>query len=426
MDDLGAADLGYRGADDLKTPHIDALAGSGVTFTNWYSSGASCIVARAGLLTGRYPNRTRTPPAYRSPSPPWRLPASERTIASLLRAHGYATGLAGKWHLGATPDSVPNAHGFDSFFGFLEGCIDYYSHRFYWGEPRIPNFHDLWRNRTEVFEDGQYFTELITREARNFITGNRSRPFFLYVAHNSPHYPMHAPGKYVERFPNLDSERQMYAAMIAAADDSIGEIMGQVKKLGLLENTLVFFAGDNGATREARAGLNRRPATAGKNSPFRGCKWSLFDGGMRVPAVMSWPGRIPPRQVVHEVGSHMDILPTFCNLAGAPLPAGRTIDGCDIMPMAASHAKSPHDALFWASDGQLAVRRGKWKLVKDGHAYDTGQGRLQGDDALFLSNLDEDPGESKNRRHDEPALADELATLAHRWLETMEREDATQ
>jgi arylsulfatase A-like enzyme len=426
MDDLGYADLGYQGAADLKTPHINALAGLGVRFTNWYSSGASCIVARVGLLTGRYPNRTRTPPTYRTPSPAWRLPPGERTIASLLRTHGYTTGMTGKWHLGATPDSVPNAHGFDSFFGFHQGCIDYYSHRYYWGEPRRANFHDLWRNRTEVFEDGQYFTELITREAKNFIIENRSKPFFLYVPYSSPHYPMHAPKKYVERFPNLEPERQMYAAMISAADDSIGELIGLVRKLGLLENTLVFFAGDNGATREARAGLNQRPATAGKNLPFRGCKWSLFDGGMHVPALMSWPGRIPPHQVVHEVGCHIDILPTFCKLAGVPLPDDRAIDGRDVLPMTASGARSPHDALFWASDGQLAVRRGKWKLVKDGHPFDTGQGRLKGDDAIFLSNLEEDPGESKNRRHDEPALADELATLAYRWLETIEKEDGSE
>lgn len=196
LDDLGHADLGYQGATDLKTPHIDALAGSGVRFTNWYSSGASCIVARVGLLTGRYPNRTHTPPTYRSPSPGWRLPPSERTTASLLRTQGYTAGMTGKWHLGAAPDSVPNAHGFDSFFGFHEGCTDYYSHRYYWGEPRRANFHDLWRNRTEVFEDGQYFTELITREARNFIIENRSKPF-------SPTSPITVPTTRCTRLRNM-------------------------------------------------------------------------------------------------------------------------------------------------------------------------------------------------------------------------------
>jgi arylsulfatase A-like enzyme len=430
-DDHGYHDLGCQGAMDVKTPYLDGLAASGVRFTNWYSGGASCVVARTSLLTGRYPNRTHAIPTYRrrsgNPGPAWHLPASELTIASLLKTAGYTTGMTGKWHLGSTPDSVPNAHGFDSFFGFHEGCIDYYSHRFYWGEPRRANFHDLWRNRTEIFEDGQYFTELITREAKNFITENHSKPFFLYVPYNGVHYPMHAPRKYVERFPDLEPERRMYAAMLSAVDDSVGEIVGLVRKLGLLENTFIFYAADNGATREARAGLNQQPATAGNDFPFRGFKWSLFDGGMHVPAIMSWPGRIPPRQVAQEVGCHIDILPTFCKAAGVSLPGDRAIDGRDVLPMAASGAKSPHDALFWASDGQLAARRGNWKVVENGHPYDSvAKGPLQGDDALFLSNLKEDPGESRNRRHDEPAVADELTTLAHHWLESIEKENRTE
>jgi arylsulfatase A-like enzyme len=365
-----------------------------------------------GLLTGRYPQRTNYP------SSGWRLPTAERTIASVLKPLGYATGITGKWHLGATPDSVPNAHGFDYFFGFQDGCIDYYSHRFYWGEPRRVNFHDLWRNRTEVFEDGHYFTELITREAKNFIRENRSKPFFLYVPFNAVHYPMHAPGRYLERFPNLEPERRMYAAMLSAVDDSIGEITALVRSLGLRERTMIFFASDNGATREARAGLNQQPARAGSNLPFRGNKFSLFDGGIHVPAIMSWPGTIPAGQVIHEVGAHIDLLPAICKAAAVPVPSDRTIDGRDVLPMVTSKAKSLHDAVFWAMGGQLAVRRGKWKLVKGGNLADgTPGGRLQGDDAVFLSNLEEDPGESRNRRRDEPVLADELDTLAQRWLE---------
>jgi len=347
------------------------------------------------------------------------LKPSEQTIASVLKTQGYATGIFGKWHLGSTTETVPNAHGFDRYVGFHSGCIDYYSHRYYWGEPRTVNYHDLWRDRTEVFEDGTYFTELITREAKNFVTENRNRPFFMYMPFNGVHYPMHAPRKYVERFPHLEPERQMYAAMLSAVDDGVGEVMGLLKKFGILENTFVVFTGDNGATREKRAGLNQEPAKAGNNFPFRGNKFSAFDGGMHVPAVMSWPGVIPAGQLIHEIGCHVDLLPTFAKVAGAPVRADRIIDGFDVLPLAASQAKSAHSAIFWSSAGQLAVRRGKWKLVEDGKDYDgtpAGSEPLKGDDALFLSNLEEDPGERRNHRHDEPALTDELSSLAHRWL----------
>lgn len=412
LDDHGSHDLGCQGAADVKTPRIDALAASGARFTNWYSNAPVCAPSRAALMTGRVPQRAGVP----NNGPPLR--PSEQTIASLLKPRGYATGIVGKWHLGSTPETDPNAHGFDSFFGFHSGCIDYFSHRYYWGEPRRVNYHDLWRNRTEIFEDGQYFTDLAAREAKKFIAENRAKPFFLYVPFNAVHYPMHAPKKYVERFPSLDPERRMYAAMLAAADDAIGEIVDTVKQLGLAERTMIFASADNGATREPRAGLNQQPAKGGSNGVFRGNKFSLFDGGMHVAAAMSWPEVVPAGQVIHELGAHMDLLPTICKAAGAALPPDRTIDGRDILPMAASKAKSPHETLYWDSAGQLAVRRGAWKLVKDGFLADgTPEGRkpLTGDDALFLSNLEEDPGETRNRRHDQPKLTDELLSLLLEW-----------
>ncbi len=327
LDDLGCHDLGCLGASDLKTPNIDALAASGARFTNWYSNAPVCAPSRAALMTGRYPQRAGVP----SNGPP--LPAREATIASLLKPAGYATGITGKWHLGSAPQTAPNARGFDYFYGFHTGCVDFYSHRYYWGEPRGVNYHDLWRNRTEIFENGQYLTERITAEAAQFVAAHRSEPFFLYVPYNAVHYPMHAPKKYVERFGNLEPERQMYAAMLAAADDGIGEILGTLERAGLRENTLVFFLADNGATTEARAGLQQRPATAGSNAPFRGFKFSTFDGGMHVPGIMSWPGIIAPRQVIREIVMTVDILPTICRAAGVPLPSDRTIDGHDLLPL---------------------------------------------------------------------------------------------
>jgi len=417
-DDLGCHDIGAWGAGDLKTPHIDALAAGGARFTDWYAAAPVCAPSRASVLTGRYPIRAGVP----DNGPPLR--PSERTIASLLKPAGYATGIFGKWHLGSTAETVPNAHGFDRFVGFHSGCIDYYSHRYYWGEPRQVNYHDLWRDRTEVFEDGQYATELFAREAAQFVRDNRANPFFLYVPFNGVHYPMHAPRKYLERFPNLEPERATYAAMLAAVDDGVGQVVRALRELRLLENTLVLFSADNGATREARAGLGGRPATAGNNAPFRGNKFSAFDGGMHVPMVMSWPGTIPKGQVLRQMGNHVDILPTLSKAAGVAAPNDRTLDGFDALPLAVSKARSNHDAIFWSSGGQLAVRRGQWKLVKDGKVFDgtpAGNQPLAGDDALFLSNLEDDPGESRNLRHQYPALVDELATIAQKWLEDVKK-----
>jgi arylsulfatase A-like enzyme len=412
-DDLGCHDIGAWGARDLKTPHVDALAASGARFTNWYAAAPVCAPSRAALLTGRYPIRAGVP--NNGPA----LKPTERTIGSLLKPAGYATGIFGKWHLGDTAETVPNAHGFDHFVGFHAGCIDYYSHRYYWGEPRTVNYHDLWRDRTEAFEDGQYATELFAREAARFVQDNRANPFFLYVPFNGVHYPMHAPRQYVERFPQLEPERRMYAALLAAVDDGVGLVMRTVRDAGLANDTLVFFAADNGATREPRAGLNQQPARGGDNRPFRGNKFSAFDGGMHVPMIMSWPGKIASGQVLRQIGNHVDLLPTICTAAGVPVPVDRTMDGFDALPMAAAGAASKHDAIFWSSGGQLAVRRGNWKLVQNGKIFDgtpAGDKALEGDDAVFLSNVDEDPGESKNLRHQNPALADELLTLAQKWL----------
>ena len=417
-DDHGFHDLGCQGATDLRTPHLDSLARSGARFTNWYANAPVCAPSRASLNTGRYPIRCGVP----SNGPA--LKPSEKTIASLLKGAGYTTALFGKWHLGDTDETAPTGHGFDRFFGFHGGCVDFYSHRYYWGEPRTVNFHDLWRNRTEVFEDGSYLTELITAEAKAFIQENRNRPFYLYLPYNAVHYPMHAPRKYVERFPGLDKERQMYAAMLSAMDDGVGEILALLDRLGLRQNTFIHYQADNGATREARAGLNQQPGRAGSNGILRGNKFSLFDGGMHVPAIQSWPGRIPAGQVISEVCMSVDLLPTICGLAGVRVPDDRTIDGRDMLPVVTEKAKSPHEAVYWASAGQLAVREGKWKLVKDGKLFDGtehGNASLTGEDALFLSDLEKDPGETTNLRRKAPEVVDRLATMGAKWLEDVKK-----
>lgn len=416
FDDLGEHDLGYLGAKDLKTPNIDELAANGTVCRNWYSNAPVCAPARAALMTGRYPIRAGL---GQNGMP---LPASERTLAAILKSFGYATALCGKWHLGSTAETVPNAHGFDYFFGFHEGCVDYFSHRYYWGEPKRVNFHDLWRNREEIFEDGQYLTERIAQEACGFIQKQAGNPFFLYVAFNAVHYPMHAPSKYVERFRALEPERQMYAGMLSAADDGVGQIIQTLERTGRRSETLIFLLGDNGATRERRAGLNQQPATAGKNTPYRGFKFSTFDGGMHVPALVNWPGRIPKGKFLNQVVMTADILPTVCQLTGAQVPIDRTIDGKNIWPVLTEGANSPHEFICWSEGPQLAIRRGNWKLVLNGIVHDgtaAGEEPLQGDDAIFLSNLDGDPSESKNLRHAHPEVADELQTLLHEWRENV-------
>jgi arylsulfatase A-like enzyme len=418
FDDLGVHDFGYLGAKDLKTPNIDSLAAGGVVCSNWYSNAPVCAPARSALMTGRHPLRAgvaRNGTALRP---------SEITISAQLKQAGYRTGLTGKWHLGSTSDTVPNAHGFDYFYGFHEGCEDYYSHRYYWGEPARANFHDLWRNRDEIFEDGQYLTERIADEAVQFISQQPGQPFFLYTAFSAVHYPMHAPAKYVSRFPGLDRERQMYAAMLSCADDGVGRMLKALDQIGQRNNTLIVVLGDNGATTEKRAGLNQQPATAGRNGPFRGYKFSTFDGGMHVPGVVNWPGKLPAGSTNKELLMTADLFPTCCHLAGVALPTDRTLDGRNAWPVLTGGAPSQHKAIFWSEGPQLAVRKGDWKLVVNGVTHDgtpAGQKPLTGDDALFLSNLSQDPGESKNLRHQYASVLDDLQTSLDQWRNTVEQ-----
>jgi arylsulfatase A-like enzyme len=413
-DDQGGHDLGCLGAKDLRTPHIDELAAGGARFTNWYSNAPVCAPSRAALMTGRYPARAGVPVNGMA------LPDSQRSIASLLKPAGYSTALIGKWHLGRPPDRGPNRHGFDEFYGFHSGCVDFYSHRYYWGEPKQVNYHDLYRNREEIFEDGQYLTDRITAEATSFIRRRRDNPFLLMVTYNAPHYPMHAPEPYLQRFSNLEPERRTYAAMIAAVDDGVGQIRAALRQNGVLDNTLMFFIADNGATTEPRAGLNQQPATAGNNSPFRGFKFSAFDGGMHVPGIMNWPSRIAAGQTLSQTVMTMDILPTVCAATGTAIPPSYRVDGFDILPVAARGAKSPHDAIFWEYQQQTAARRGNWKLVLNGREFgrDPESRRpLEGEDSVFLSDLSQDPGETTNLRRKHPNVVDELTGMIHRWRE---------
>ena len=369
-DDQGYGDLGCMGAADLKTPHLDRLAASGVRFTDWYSNSPVCSPSRASLLSGRYPGNAGVRSILAGHRTATGLPPEVPTLAAALKKLGYQTAMFGKWHLGLAEGSRPEDHGFDEWLGFLAGCIDYYSHIFYWGMWGQKSFptHDLWKNGKEVYRNGEYLTDLISRKAVEYVRRAAPLgPFFMYVPFNAPHYPMHAPKKYVDRFPGLAPGRRIMAAMLSAMDDGVGAIITELEAQGITDNTLVFFQSDNGPSREATNWLDGRtdPYYGGTTGVLKGHKFSLYEGGIRSPAIMSWPARIPSGQVIGGAGAAMDVFPTVLKAAGGDL-LEYELDGLDVMPMVADGAPSPHTEIFWEMNQQMAVRRGRWKLVLKG------------------------------------------------------------
>ena len=428
-DDQGYGDLSCMGAADVKTPRVDALAAAGARFTNWYSNSPVCSPSRASLLTGRYPGNAGVRAILAGHRTTPGLHPSVPTLATALKPLGYQTAMFGKWHLGLAEGSRPHDHGFDEWFGFLAGCIDYFSHIYYWGMnrpitvdgvPRQSNpLHDLWENGREVWCDGQYFTDLIAERAVAWIrtAAQAGRPFFLYLPFNAPHYPMHAPQRYKDRFPDLPWDRQIMAAMLSAMDDAAGAVVDELQRQGLYEDTCFYFQSDNGPSRESRNWMDGTPDPyyGGSAGGLKGHKFSLFDGGIRSPGLLTWPARIPAGQVVDGVGAAMDVFPTFLRAAGGD-PSEYELDGLDILPMAADQAASPHDDLFWELGRQTAVRRGDWKLVLDGQLVEG----APPEDAIFLANLAEDMGERHNLAAKRPEIVAELRAAAEAWRQGIE------
>jgi arylsulfatase A-like enzyme len=422
-DDQGYGDLSCMGNTDFRTPHLDRLAASGVRFTSWYANSPVCSPSRASLLTGRYPGNAGVRAILAGHRTASGLLPEVPTLAKVLEPLGYQTALFGKWHLGLARGCRPHDHGFAEWFGFLAGCVDYYSHIFYWGMnrggPANNPIHDLWHNDREVWENGRYLTELITERTVAYIrrVAQSGRPFFVYVAYNAPHYPMHAPQKYLDRFPHLAWDRQIMAAMLSAMDDGIGEIIAELERQGVYENTLVFFMSDNGPSREARNWLDGCPDPyyGGSAGKLKGHKFSLFEGGIRVPALMAWPARIPAGQVLDGMGAAMDIFPTCLRAAGGD-PAAYELDGLDLWPMLTEGAPSPHRELFWEMQGQTAVRRGPWKLVLNGQLVEG----VPPQDAVHLANVEADMGEGYNLKDAHPELVAELTAAAQAWRAEIE------
>jgi arylsulfatase A-like enzyme len=417
-DDQGYGDLSCMGSTDLKTPHLDQLAADGVRCTSWYAGSSVCSPSRACLLSGRYPGNAGVRSILAGHRTASGLPTSVPTLPSVLGKAGYATFMSGKWHLGVTPNCRPKAHGFQRSFGFLAGCVDFFSHIFYWGMnqpgPGVNPTHDLWQDDQEVWRCGEYLTDVISNKAVESIRDAHAagKPFFGYVAYNAPHYPMHAPMHYQERFAHLPWDRRIMAAMIAAVDDGVGAIRAELTKLGIADNTLIVFTSDNGPSRESRNWLDGTldPYYGGTTDGLRGHKFSLFEGGIRVPGIVTFPGRIPAGQVCDAPLGSVDVLPTV--LAACGIDANHMeLDGQDISELLAGKTSAPTRDQFWELGPQTAVRRGPWKLTLQPREVESAQPVAE----CFLANLDSDRSERVNLAEQEPALAAELRQAAETW-----------
>ena len=393
-DDLGYGDVGCYGAPDIKTPNIDRLAEQGVRLTDFYANGPVCTPTRCGFMTGRYQQcvgglEYAIPPGAKHLG----LPAQEKTIADALQAAGYATALSGKWHLGYTPDRGPNAHGFDHFFGLLSGNHDYFTHRENNGEP------DLYFDAQPVVIKG-YSTHLIKQYALEFLDEMKDKPFFLYVAFNAPHFPFQGPDE-AERQVTLKEwakgSRESYVKMVETMDGSIGEILAALDKAKLSENTLVVFTSDNGGEKYAR------------NAPLSKGKGQVWEGGIRVPCIARWPGRIAEGKVSHQVGITMDWSASILKIAGAEAPKNRPLDGMDLLPVLTGKQMIQKRTLFWRratpnfTITHRAVRDGDWKFI------DEPGGRQ------YLYNLAKDIAEEKNLAAQDKARAAKMKKLLDYW-----------
>ena len=423
-DDQGTLDAGCYGSNDIHTPNIDALARRGVRFTQAYAH-TVCCPSRSQLLTGRVPQRggvTNWLSNHPSDENGRNMDVSEVTLAEVLRENGYRTGLAGKWHLGAKPGHQPLDQGFDEAYGHLGGFIDNFEHKFLHSNSKRPPFHDLYRNGEEIDETGRYFPDLVVREATRFIVENKDRPFFLYCAFNVPHYPEQSDPKFAKMYDSMAMPRRSYASMITTTDDRIGQVLNALDNWGLRDNTLVIFMSDNGHSTEqfnnwdVNYGAN---GGGGNTGPWRGAKASMFEGGIRVPAVISLPGRIPAGEVRAQAISNMDFFPTILESCGID-PPSHEIDGKSLWPVLRSaDAPSPHQVFHWMWQSQWAVREGDWKLIGNGRdttglKSEHAPRKQMGD--LYLANLADDQPESVNHAAERPEVVARLTSSHEAWL----------
>jgi len=412
-DDQGYADVGVYGAEDIRTPNLDRLAAEGVRFTSFYDAAPVCTPSRAALLTGCYPKRVSLAAGVLWPTDDEGLHPQEVTLAEALRSAGYATGCIGKWHLGRPQALLPTAQGFDSYFGVPysnDMTPDHILSRLGWlPMPPLPLLRDQ-----EVIEEGpdqDTLTRRYTEEAVRFVREHRDRPFFLYLAHGMPHYPCHASEAFEDREVR-DDHRGIYASAVQEVDWSVGEVLDALEELGLADRTLVIFASDNGPWQLAETLFGEPTGSAG---PLRGWKGETLEGGMRVPAIMRWPGRWPAGRVCTRLVSTLEVLPTVAGYAGAvlsPAPEHR-IDGLDVSGLLEDpDAPSPRAYFhYYDSDtGELAA-------VRDAHGWKLHRKRSVRD-VRELYDLSVDAGESRNLYEARPGIVDRL----RREAETFDRE----
>jgi len=406
-DDQGTVDLNSFGATDLVTPNMDKIVQSGIKFTQFYGAPVSSP-SRAGLLIGKTPQRAGVPGNVSPLSLEAGMPDEQYIMAEMFKDAGYKTAHIGKWHLGHAKDKQPNAQGFDYSFGHFVGCIDNYSHFFYW---QGPNRHDLYRNGEEVFYDGQFFPDLMVKETNQFIEKNKNNPFFIFFALNTPHYPYQGTTEWLKYYQKngVAYPRDLYAAFLSTQDDKIGELLGKLEELGLLDNTIIIFQSDNGYSTEERAHFG-----GGSAGIYRGAKFSLFEGGIRVPAAISWPSVIKSGQVRDQMAVNADWMPTLADLCGIDLDTAE-LDGRSLVPVIRDeNAESQHiNGYCWKSNRHWAARKGDWKLL--------GNPRIEHEefapaDSFFLVNLKNDPGEMNNLAEENPEVK-ELINLYEKWLE---------
>ena len=362
-DDLGWRDVGYHGSE-IKTPNIDKLAESGLRLNQHYVM-PTCTPTRVSLMTGKYPSRYGvTGPDYGEV-----IDLGDPTLASVLQENGYFTAIAGKWHLGSPP-YTPLKYGFQSSYGYFDGQIDPYTHE-YKKETDLTERRS-WHRNDEYLEEEGHVTDLLTAEAIRIIEENREKPFFLYLAHHVPHYPLEEPDEWMSVYNDKDMfpSRKLFAASVSHMDAGIGKIIDALERTGQRENTLILFLSDNGgqhswhSNTEYRGKYADKPhSVLGNNYPLRGWKGDLYEGGIRVPAIANWPGKLKPGEADFPI--HMsDWLPTLCELIGTETPPNQILDGRNIWPLFTGEKQvTDKRPIYWKIRSHYAVREGNWKLL---------------------------------------------------------------
>jgi arylsulfatase A-like enzyme len=391
-DDLGWADVGYHGSP-IPTPNIDSLCKAGIELDRHYVT-PLCTPTRVCLLTGRYSSRFGNTSPNNERVLPWGTP----TLASLLKSAGYSTSIVGKWHLGSLPKWGPHHFGFDRSYGSLAGGVGPYNHLYKKGPYQI-----TWHRNQELIEEEGHVTDLLAKEAVDIIKGADGKPFFLYVPFTAPHDPFHEPPESVKRVAHLDAGRQQYAASVCHMDAGVGRIVEALKAKGHYANTLILFFSDNGGTRseggKAYSGKVAFSSVQGKNTPLRDGKRSVYEGGVRTPACVVWPGQFVAGRKLDTPLHASDWLPTLTTAVGIELDPDLNLDGINILPVLRSEKALGHRSIYCKGiRGQHSMHQGDWKLIVRGKTQE-------------LYNLASDPNETKNLRRSHPERVAALGKL---------------